>query len=238
MFEGWSILWRDVCAIKTIGQAKLTHNELITAVVEIEAILNSWPLSYMSSNDLEEFLTPSHQIVEWRLLSLPDTIRHVPDKDTEAHPEVLTRRMKHFNYCLTRFWTYWRREYLTELREAHRSHHGCGNLSKVTQGDIVVIHSTDHPRGFWKFGCVIKFLLGRDSLVRGAVLCVDGEGRQVKLVENPMSLLYPLETCIVENCQETTGTVTDTSLTDTTTSQDFHKRPRHAAQYRYFHFLL
>ena len=227
----------------------------------------------MSSNDLEEFLTPSHRIVEWRLLSLPDTIRHVPDKDTEAHPEVLTRRMKHFNYCLTRFWTYWRREYLTELREAHRSHHGCGNLSKVTQGDIVVIHSTDHPRGFWKFGCVIKFLLGRDSLkvtqgdivvihstdhprgfwkfgcvikfllgrdslVRGAVLCVDGEGRQVKLVENPMSLLYPLETCIVENCQETTGTVTDTSLTDTTTSQDFHKRPRHAAQYRYFHFLL
>lgn len=122
------------------------HDELITAVVEIEAILNSQPLSYVSIDDLEEPLKPSHLIAGRRLLSLPDTIRHVPDKST---PDVLTQWMKYLNYCLTRFWTCRRREYLTELREAHCSHHGCGNPSK---DDIVVIHSINHHRGCWNLG--------------------------------------------------------------------------------------
>lgn len=38
-------------------------DELVTATTEVEAILNSRPLSYVSTEDLKEPLTPSHLMV-------------------------------------------------------------------------------------------------------------------------------------------------------------------------------
>ena len=45
---------------KTIEVAKLTYDELKTVTVEVEMILNSRPLSYVSPGDIDEPLTPSH----------------------------------------------------------------------------------------------------------------------------------------------------------------------------------
>ena len=44
---------------KINGQARVTYNELVTAVAEIGMILNSRPLSCVSTEDLEEPLTLS-----------------------------------------------------------------------------------------------------------------------------------------------------------------------------------
>lgn len=55
-----------------IGQASLTHDELVTAITEIESIINSRSLSYISAEDIEEPLTPSHLIIGRRILNLPD----------------------------------------------------------------------------------------------------------------------------------------------------------------------
>ena len=46
-----------------VGLANFTRDELLTIVVEIEAVINSQPLSHISSADIEEPLTPSHLIV-------------------------------------------------------------------------------------------------------------------------------------------------------------------------------
>jgi len=48
------------CLRKILGQAKLSHDEFRTALVEIEMVLNSRPLTYISSEDFDEPLTPSH----------------------------------------------------------------------------------------------------------------------------------------------------------------------------------
>ena len=48
------------CLCKILGQAKLTLDELLTAVMEVEAVLNSLPLTYVSTDDIEEHLSPSH----------------------------------------------------------------------------------------------------------------------------------------------------------------------------------
>ena len=59
------------CLRKTIGSARLTYDELLTSVTEVEMILNSRPLTHLSSDDVEEEpLTPSHLLLGYRVLSL------------------------------------------------------------------------------------------------------------------------------------------------------------------------
>ena len=67
------------CLRKNIGSAKLSYDELSTALTEVEAIVNSRPISYLSSEDLEEPLTPSHLMIGHRVLSLPDSTRVTTD---------------------------------------------------------------------------------------------------------------------------------------------------------------
>lgn len=62
------------CLQKQIARAHFSFDALLTAVTEIEAVINSRPLSYVSGEDLEEPLTPSHLLVGRRILSLPDHI--------------------------------------------------------------------------------------------------------------------------------------------------------------------
>ena len=65
------------CLRKIIGRAKFSFDELLTAVTEIEFVLNSRPISYVSSSDLDEPLTPFHLLVGRRLSTLPDHINFV-----------------------------------------------------------------------------------------------------------------------------------------------------------------
>lgn len=98
------------CLKKTIGKAKLTHDELSTVLTEVEAIFNSRPLSYMSSEDLEEPLTPSHMLTGHRILSLPDgtaTTGSDGDNDFEVNPQELHARVCKLNDSLDQFWDRW-----------------------------------------------------------------------------------------------------------------------------------
>lgn len=68
VFE-WMVRSTKRCLRKVVGRANFTRDELLTAVVEIEAVINSRPLLYVSFTDFEEPLTPSHLLVGRRLLT-------------------------------------------------------------------------------------------------------------------------------------------------------------------------
>ena len=109
------------CLKKTIGKARMTYDELHTVLVEVEAILNSRPLSYLSSEDMEEPLTPSHLLIGCRLCTLPDPVTCSSDLEFEETDAVgdLNRRMRHLNLVVEHFWKRWRLEYLVGLRDSH-----------------------------------------------------------------------------------------------------------------------
>ena len=50
------------CLKKVVGQSTLTYDELVTLIVEVESVLNSRPLTYLSLDDLSEPVTLSHLI--------------------------------------------------------------------------------------------------------------------------------------------------------------------------------
>ena len=120
------------CLRKMIGPAKFTHDELLTAVIEVEAIINSRPLSYVSADDLEEQLTPSHLVTGRRILSLPENLcyrEEIDDEDFEITPIHLNKNQ---------FWKRRKHEYLLKLRDAHRYGQGCPVLKPIAVGDVVM----------------------------------------------------------------------------------------------------
>ena len=94
------------CLRKMIGQARLSFDEMHTAVLEVESILNSRPLTYTTSEDIEEPLTPSHLLVGRRLLSLPDDFTYFQDDDPDFEPttEPMQARVRYLNNVLNHFW--------------------------------------------------------------------------------------------------------------------------------------
>ena len=65
-------------------------------------ILNSWPLSYVTSDDIEEPLTPSHLILGHRMINLPTHFEH-DDEDFNVSQDVLSSRMQHLHIVLYHF---------------------------------------------------------------------------------------------------------------------------------------
>ena len=73
------------CLRKMIGRAHFSFDELIAALAEIEAVINSRPLSYISAINLEEPLNPFHLLVGRRIINLPDHLGHLTDGDSEGY---------------------------------------------------------------------------------------------------------------------------------------------------------
>ena len=144
------------CLRKIVGRAKFTYDELSTAVTEIESILNSRPLSFISSEDLEEPLTPFHLLNGRRLSNLPDELcfRKIEEEYTTGSSAVLlNKRLRHLQVTLDKFWDRWKREYLINLRERYYKNKQSPRSLKISRGDIVIVHTDQEARGFlasWK----------------------------------------------------------------------------------------
>ena len=88
------------CLKKTIGRANITYYELMTVITEAEMILNCHPLSYVSTEDIEEPLTPVHLLIGQRLLSLPSVSE---EKSLEISQEALSKRVWYFDRIMAHF---------------------------------------------------------------------------------------------------------------------------------------
>ena len=206
------------CLKKTLGRARLTYEELLTVLTEVECILNSRPLTYLYPDDLEEPLTPSHLISGRRLLSLPDASRSGTD-NSSAH-ETVTRRARYLQKLMDHLWNRWRREYIPALRESHRL-----KLDSACQtaqiGDVVSVHDESLPRTKWRMGVVHELIKGVDKKTRGAVVRITDKGKSSYL-RRPLQRLCPLE--ILDNVKKEPESFTE----DVTSVKEVNPEPDQA----------
>jgi hypothetical protein len=178
-----------------IGRRILSLSELMTLVIETEAVVNSRPLTYVHEdvNSKERILRPCDF-----LTGLPichgiseEAIRSGEGLDGEGGKRLVAAWWQRKRY-LEKLWRYWYDEYLLSLRErGGRSHRSQKNTVEGPPkvGEIVVVKNEDAPRGMWKMGRVKSLVVGSDGLVRSAHVVL-GNGYVIRRACNH---LYPLE---------------------------------------------
>ena len=186
----WERLVRSVkvCLRKVLGRSSLTFEELSTVLAEIEAVINSRPLTFLYPDASEpEPLSPAHFLVGRKLTCLPPHHLSAEALTGGTSRTKLVRRWKYRSAIVEGFWRRWRHEYLLELRSAH--------LAKPTPssglnvGDLCLLKEDNLPRHMWRTCRIKDTFEGRDSKVRSCRIVLPG-GTQLK---RPVQLLYPLE---------------------------------------------
>ena len=120
-------------------QQKLTDESLTTLMCEVEAIINSRPLTFVSDDPNEPYaLTPSH------LLTLRPPLK--PISITDKSDTYSRKRWRQVQYLSDVFWQRWKREYLPLLQERQKWSQVKRNLAP---GDIVLVIDDTLPRCSW-----------------------------------------------------------------------------------------
>ncbi|XP_043064797.1 uncharacterized protein LOC122320695 [Drosophila ficusphila] len=142
---------------RTLMNTRPTFEELTTVAAEVEAILNSRPLTPLSP-DPSDFgaITPGHLLVGKPLRALLE--RHV----TTANITNL-QRFDVVTAIKQEFWRRWSAEYINELRARTKWSQSSTN---VTVGSLVIIHDDNRPPQHWKLGRIDFVVVGKDGLVR------------------------------------------------------------------------
>jgi len=144
---------------RVIGDSLLTYEEFTTLLCQVEAILNSRPLTPLSSEPGDfEALTPGHFLVGGPLVCYPE-----PDIS-----DVPTNRLKRWQLVKSfaqRIWKRWYKEYLHTLHQRSKWTKPQKNLGL---NDLVLIHEDNLPPLQWKLGRIVKVFPGKDNVVRVA----------------------------------------------------------------------
>lgn len=169
---------------RVLGNALLTFEELSTALAQITAILNSRPLTPLSTHSLDlPPLTPSHLLVGRPLNA-------VPDPDLTHLPQNHLSRYQYIQKLQQDFWARWSKEYVSELqcRSKWKSH-----MHNVRKGTLVLIKNDNSPSMQWKTGIITETHPGTDGVVRVVSLRTNnGTIKRAQLLGSAPFQLNPL----------------------------------------------
>ncbi|CAG7719544.1 unnamed protein product [Allacma fusca] len=162
---------------RVIGNTKLNYPQMLTLLTQIEACLNSRPMSALSSDpEILQPLTPGHFLIG-------DALTAIPEPDYATLPMSSLTRFQLRQKLVQAFWKRWSKEYLTRLQQRPKWWTTKTNLDI---GDLVLINDERQPPMKWKMGRVIELHPGKDSLVRVASLKT-AEG----IIKRPIVKLSP-----------------------------------------------
>ena len=142
---------------KVVGNVRLTYEELATTLAQIEACLNSRPLTPLpDADDGSEALTPGHFLIGKPLEALPDSPK-------EGSSISLLRRWRLCQALVQHFWKRWSTEYLSQLQRFGKWTTPTRNIQV---GDVVCIRDEHLAPTKWPLARVVDVHPGRDDQVR------------------------------------------------------------------------
>ncbi|GFX14718.1 integrase catalytic domain-containing protein [Trichonephila clavipes] len=142
---------------RVVGNIRLTYEEFLTVIIQIEGMLNSRPLVPLSS-DLDDLnvLTPSHFLIGRSITSIVE-----PDL-TNLNENRLDNWQK-ITKIIQLIWKRWSVDYLNSLQQRNKWHFEKKN-AKI--GDMVIIKEDNLPSCQWSLGRINNIYPGKDSKVR------------------------------------------------------------------------
>ncbi|XP_066588112.1 uncharacterized protein [Prorops nasuta] len=146
---------------RVIGDTLLTFEEVNTFTVEVEGILNSRPITTISSdpNDLL-ILSPAHYLIGKPITALLEF-------NLTAVPENRLSNWQHIVKMRQDFWVRWSMEYLNELQRRNK---WTKDDSRARVGAIVLIKDRTSPCSRWPLGKIIEIHPGSEGVVRAVTL--------------------------------------------------------------------
>ncbi|VDK40503.1 unnamed protein product, partial [Cylicostephanus goldi] len=187
---------------KAIHPANISSfDHLTTVITEIEACLNSRPLTYQGSDQESlNIIRPIDFVQRDVVLTFPYS-QSEPPSDTTYHTreemQALETRMQaekalQASCAITeKFWKIWREQYLPSLREKHKqnisSKRHCKEDPRVN--DVVLISDPVLPRNEWKIARITALRKNLRGEIREAELIT----HKKRKLRRPINLLIPLE---------------------------------------------
>lgn len=146
---------------RIVGNLKLTYEEFLTVIIQIEGMLNSRPLVPLSEDtDEVEVLTPAHFLIGRQLTSIvePD-LTHLKENRLKLWQKIT----KHTQLI----WKKWSLDYLNNMQQRTKWKF---QKNEVKRGNIVVIKEDNLPPCKWALGKITDVIRGKDERVRVVVV--------------------------------------------------------------------
>ena len=135
---------------------KLSFVEWETIFTQISALLNSRPLTALSSSPLDDPpLTPNHFLIGRGDLPCPQ----VPCDDYIGDAR---KRRELCNSMVDGFWRRW----MTNIQKLSPCHKWSSARENLVKGDVVLVIEDNAARGQWKMAKVMEVYPGSDNLIR------------------------------------------------------------------------
>ncbi|XP_045781190.1 uncharacterized protein LOC123878141 [Maniola jurtina] len=145
---------------RILNLTHLTYEEMTTCLVQIEAILNSRPLTPLSSDPSDlTCLTPAHFLIGRSLLSVPRPM--VSDTNIAAMD-----RYQRIEALKQHFWRRFSAEYVSLLQQRMKWQRG--SITSLQLGSLVLVKDRTQPPLLWLLGRVEKVHPGQDGVARVA----------------------------------------------------------------------
>ncbi|XP_063389660.1 uncharacterized protein LOC134675379 [Cydia fagiglandana] len=142
---------------RVIGSQRLTYEEFLTILTQVEALLNSRPLTPLSTdpNDLTA-LTPGHFLTT-------EPLSVVPEEDLSDVRVSPLQRWKLLQKMHQDFWKKWSKEYMHTLQQRMKWHDRQPN---VQIGALVLVVNEQTSPMKWPLGRIIDTHPGSDGICR------------------------------------------------------------------------
>lgn len=142
---------------RVVGNHILTYEEMSTFLLQVEAVLNSRPLSPRNEDPVDlEVLTPGHFFIG-------QPLSVIPEPSLESVNTNRLSRWQLLRQMLDSFWTKWSKECLQRYQTIYKWNRPTLSLQK---GSLVLVMDKRYPPSKWPLGRMLDVHPGKDGLTR------------------------------------------------------------------------